>query len=30
VGYYQLLALTMNVARTPAPQGEEPLQRFPE
>ncbi len=30
VGYYQLLALTMNVARTPAPQGEAPLQRFPE
>lgn len=30
VGYYQLLALTMNVARTPAPQGEEPLPRFPE
>ncbi len=30
VGYYQLLALTMNVARTPAPQGETPLQRFPD
>lgn len=30
IGYYQLLALTMNVARTPAPQGEEPLPRFPE
>ena len=30
VGYYQMLALTMNVARTPAPQGEEPLPRFPE
>ena len=30
VGYYQLLALTMNVARTPAPEGEEPLPRFPE
>lgn len=30
VGYYQLLALTMNVARTPAPQGEPPLQRFPD
>ena len=30
VGYYQLLALTMNVARTPAPKGEAPLQRFPE
>lgn len=30
VGYYQLLALTMNVARTPAPAGEAPLPRFPE
>ena len=30
VGYYQLLALTMNVARTPAPQGEQPLKRFPD
>ena len=30
VGYYQMLALTMNVARTPAPQGEEPLPRFPD
>jgi len=30
VGYYQLLALTMNVARTPAPEGEAPLPRFPE
>ncbi len=30
VGYYQMLAMTMNVARTPAPQGEEPMQRFPE
>ena len=30
VGYYQLLALTMNVARTPAPKGDAPLQRFPE
>lgn len=30
VGYYQMLALTMNVARTPAPEGEEPLPRFPE
>lgn len=29
-GYYQLLALTMNVARTPAPEGEQPLPRFPE
>ncbi len=28
-GYYQLLALTMNVARTPAPEGEQPLPRFP-
>jgi 4-carboxymuconolactone decarboxylase len=30
VGYYQLLALTMNVARTPAPEGEAPLPRFPD
>lgn len=30
VGYYQLLALTMNVARTAPPQGEPPLPRFPE
>jgi len=30
IGYYQTLALTMNVARTPAPAGEEPLPRFPE
>jgi len=30
VGYYQLLALTMNVARTAPPAGEAPLPRFPE
>ncbi len=30
VGYYSLLALTMNVARTPPPDGEPPLPRFPE
>jgi 4-carboxymuconolactone decarboxylase len=30
VGYYQLLALTMNVARTPSPEGEQPLKRFPD
>lgn len=30
VGYYQLLAMTMNVARVPPPAGEQPLPRFPE
>ena len=30
IGYYQLLALTMNVARTAPPPGEPPLPRFPE
>ena len=30
VGYYQLLALTMNVARVAPPAGETPLPRFPE
>ena len=29
VGYYQLLALTMNVARVPPPDGETQLPRFP-
>ena len=29
VGYYQLLALTMNVARVPPPDGEAQLGRFP-
>jgi 4-carboxymuconolactone decarboxylase len=29
VGYYQLLALTMNVARVSPPAGETPLPRFP-
>ncbi len=30
VGYYSLLALTMNVARVPPPEGEAYLNRFPE
>jgi 4-carboxymuconolactone decarboxylase len=30
VGYYSLLALTMNVARVPPPEGEKYLTRFPE
>ena len=30
VGYYQLLALTMNVARVPPPEGAARLQRFPD
>ncbi len=30
VGYYSLLAATMNVARVREPDGEEPLPRFPE
>jgi 4-carboxymuconolactone decarboxylase len=30
VGYYSLLALTMNVARVPPPEGEMRLPRFPE
>lgn len=30
VGYYSLLALTMNVARVPPPEGESYLTRFPE
>ncbi|HEY8579531.1 MAG TPA: carboxymuconolactone decarboxylase family protein [Beijerinckiaceae bacterium] len=30
VGYYQLLALTMNVARVPPPDGETRLPRFPD
>ena len=30
VGYYSLLALTMNVARVPPPEGETRLPRFPE
>ncbi len=29
VGYYQLLALTMNVARVDPPKGETPMPRFP-
>lgn len=30
VGYYSLLAMTMNVARVASPEGESPLPRFPE
>ena len=30
IGYYSLLALTMNVARVPPPEGESYLPRFPE
>jgi 4-carboxymuconolactone decarboxylase len=30
IGYYSLLAMTMNVARVPPPQGESYLTRFPE
>jgi len=30
VGYYSLLAMTMNVARVAPPAGETPLPRFPE
>ena len=30
VGYYSLLAMTMNVARVPPPEGESYLPRFPE
>ena len=30
IGYYSLLALTMNVARVPPPEGEAYLNRFPE
>ena len=30
VGYYSLLALTMNVGRVPPPEGEPYLDRFPE
>jgi 4-carboxymuconolactone decarboxylase len=30
VGYYSLLAMTMNVARVASPEGEEPLPRYPD
>jgi 4-carboxymuconolactone decarboxylase len=30
IGYYSLLAMTMNIARVPPPEGEAYLSRFPE